>query len=76
MNYRAGFVFFVVVEFIFLAAETKDPTGKKWVWRLGVEAETPSKWNYLFPPSFTLPEVMTEEEQPTSKKASFHPFIS
>ena len=29
MNYRAGFVFSVVVKFIFLAAETKDPTGKK-----------------------------------------------
>jgi len=39
-----------------------------------VEAETPSKWNYLFPPSFHSAEVMTEGEQPTPKKASLHPF--
>lgn len=29
MNYRAGLVFFVVMKFIFLAAETKDPERKK-----------------------------------------------
>lgn len=28
MNYRMRFVFSVVMKFIFLAAETKDPKGK------------------------------------------------
>lgn len=50
-DYRAGFVLAVVMKFIFLAAKTKNPKEKRGV-GVGVEAETPLKWRYLFPPFF------------------------
>ena len=65
-----------VMKFIFLAAKTKNPKEKRGV-GIGVQAETPLKWRYLFPPFLLLCQKSgLKRDNRMSKKAgllhSFH----